>query len=513
MDCLAFESHFLDHMAPVWRLLPPQHRGRLLVDPSLIDRAARLGVPASPQPRPPHTDPQPKPNTGYRPAFVASYGDLKEARRLGYGPFAFLEHGAGQTYNQRQGHSAYGGGTDHDDNELFLVPNENSARRWRASYPNARVEIVGCPKLDYLPLREYSKADFIGLESALWNGFGAAIQQRQRTFGSTVTAGVCAAHAIADASQSALGARNSPGTCPRPTTTSGDALCYVPMGPPHECLDLVEHLTEAVRLATSTCTDLCGVTRSRRVISVDELMAGLRLLSVGILLRKRGGSSRDVELHSALIPTTTSGFVSLAIPTTTAKVAITEQAARPVVCSTFHWEAPISISGYAGSALNDYLRVLPALAAAYPGRVIGHCHPSATWPPRMKRVYKRAGIPFVADFEEVCRVADLLIFDNTSAGFEFAATGRPVVVLNARYWSREYNAGPPRFWEAADVGINVNRPEDLVPAVREALVDAPSRQEDREEALQFVYGLRTNGAAVAATAITDWLASAEAAAA
>lgn len=345
MDALAWESQFLDHIAPIWRLLSPPHRGDFYVDPSLIDRARRLGIEAVAQPRPPHTDLKPRPNPGYRPALVAGYGDIKEGRRLGYGPFVFLEHGAGQTYGARpgkRGHASYAGGQDREDNELILVPNEYAAKAWRASYPGARVEIVGCPKLDTLPRKE--------------------------------------------------------------------------------------------------------------------------------------------------------------------------RAPDPVIAISFHWPAPLSISGYAGTALGDYLRVLPDLASAYPGRVIGHCHPKGDWPTRMKRTYARVGIPFVADFEEVCRLADVYICDNSSTIFEFAATGRPVVLLNQRHWSRKQSHGL-RFWDAAHVGINVDRPTDLLPAIEEALADRVDRQRDREDALQIVYGLRMNGAAVAVTAINDWLAGHQAIAA
>ena len=346
LDALAFEPQFLDHLAPVWRVLPHSSRGRFLVAPHLVGRARDKGIEAVPQERPPHTVLQPKPNEGYRPALVASYGDVKEARRLGYGPFAFLEHGAGQTYDGEnpamQGHASYSGGRDRDDNELFLVPNEHAASRWRKAYRNARVEVVGCPKIDDLPRKD-----------------------------------------------------------------------------------------------------------------------------------------RDGE---------------------------------PVIAVSFHWPAPISISGYAGNALADYLPALPALAAAFPGRVIGHAHPKADWPERMERHYRRAGIPFVRDFEEVCRLTDVYVCDNSSTIFEFAATGRPVVVLNAKVWSRKLSHGL-RFWEAAHVGINVNRPEDLIPAIHDALEDPIDQQMAREDALRIVYGLRTNGAAAAVTALNNWLAIGQAVAA
>jgi hypothetical protein len=336
IDALACEPQFLDHMAPVWRLLPPPHRGRFLVAPELLSRARDKGIDAEPMDV---RAIQQTPQKGYqhndRPALIASIGDAKIGRRLGYGPFAFLEHGAGQAYgNDGPSHSSYAGGPERADHELVMVPNDYAAQKWRASYPRAQVEIVGCPKLDDLPRKE-----------------------------------------------------------PNPAK---------------------------------------------------------------------------------------------------------------VVAISFHWPAPISISGYAGTALADYLPILPELAKAF--TVIGHAHPKGDWQERMQRHYARAGIPFVADFEDVCRLADVYVCDNSSTIFEFAATGRPVVLMNARYWKPPHGPGL-RFWDAAHVGINVYRHQDLIQGVRDALSDPIEQQVAREDALRFVYGLRTNGAQAAATAITDWMAS------
>lgn len=338
IDALSCEPQFLDHLAPVWRLLPPSCRGRFLVAPELVERARAKGIDAEAMDvRGLQQTPQKPPNRDGMPALIASIGDAKLGRRLGYGPFAFLEHGAGQTYgNDSAAHSSYAGGPDRQDHELVLVPNEYAAGHWRKSYPGIQAEIVGCPKLDDLPRRE-----------------------------------------------------PGPG---------------------------------------------------------------------------------------------------------------------PVVALSFHWPAPISISGYAGNALAEFLPALAPLAAAYPGRVIGHSHPKGDWPERMKRHYARAGIPYVAEFEDVCRMADVYVCDNSSTIFEFAATGRPVVLLNARYWKRPYGPGL-RFWDAAHVGINVDRPQDLIAAVEQALIDTPDQQQDREEALQIVYGLRSGGAALAARAVSGWVES------
>ncbi len=349
MDAIACESHFLDHLAPIWLSLPD--RGRFLVDAPLIERAGAKGIDAEVidaqaireafRQQPPRFDGPP--------ALVASIGDVKVARRLGYGPFVFLEHGAGQWYGGKpsdRNHASYSGGADHDDVGLFLVPNVTVAQRWSASYPKARVEIVGCPKIDSLP-------------------------------------------------------------------------------------------------------------------------------------RKIGGP--------------------------------------PVVALSFHWPAPALIGwGLAGTAWPEYRDILPRLAERF--TVIGHQHPN--WlqrgygkPP--SQTYERLGIPFVPDFEDVCRQADLYVCDNSSTIWEFAATGRPVVLLNSTGWvkSRDRVRYGLRFWDAADVGLQVDRPDDLLSVVERALADPSEIQLAREAAVNRVYGLRTNGAATAATAITDWLASREEAAA
>lgn len=339
LDALAYEVQFLVHLAPVWRTLPPGVRGAFYVDPSLVERAAHLGIEAVARPRPSHKPTRPEPRFDGPPALVASYGDIKEGRRLGYGPFVFLEHGAGQSYGSRS-NGSYAGGPDRADNELVLVPSEACAAIWRAAYPAARVEVVGCPKLDSLSRKE----------------------------------------------------------------------------------------------------------------------------------------TRDEP---------------------------------PVVAISFHWPAN-GFSPYAGTAFGHYRDRLAPLAKRY--RVIGHAHPKGDWPVRMERAYRRAGIEFVADFEDVCRRADVYVCDNSSTIFEFAATGRPVVLLNARHWQR--GAGPGlRFWDAADVGINVWPGDDLSAAIDEALTDPPEHQAAREAALAKVYGVRSGGAELAAATITDWLASRERAAA
>lgn len=334
IDAIAGEPHFLAHLAPVWHALPARLRGTFHAPSPYHARARELGI----EPVDMSEIVKPRRTTF---ALTASYGDTKRARKAGYLRQAFLEHGIGQSYAgvdagvSRNG--SYAGGVDRGDTELFLVPNERAAARWRASYPDAQVEVVGCPKLDGLPRKD-----------------------------------------------------------------------------------------------------------------------------------------RDGD---------------------------------PVIAVTFHWDC--TLVPETEPALQDFAGALPLLARRY--QVIGHAHPR--FQPIMERHYQRWGIPFVPDFEEVCRRADLLIFDNTSAGYEFAATGRPVVLMNAHGYRKHVNHGL-RFWEAATVGPQVDPPgaswrpaaaeAALVDAIETALSDGP---EAREAALDIVYPIRTGAAQRAAGLLVEWVSS------
>jgi hypothetical protein len=96
----------------------------------------------------------------------------------------------------------------------------------------------------------------------------------------------------------------------------------------------------------------------------------------------------------------------------------------------------------------------------------------------------------------------VLVFDNTSVGYEFAATGRPVVVLDPP-WYRPSVAHGLRFWDAANVGIRVADPAALPEAVERALAGDTA---GREQALSIAYAYRHGAAQRAADTITAWLA-------
>lgn len=172
------------------------------------------------------------------------------------------------------------------------------------------------------------------------------------------------------------------------------------------------------------------------------------------------------------------------------------------VAVSFHWDGH-GIVPETVSAFSHYRFVLPDLKAAY--NLIGHGHPRA-WvgPPSLERRYRREHITPVRDFADVCRQADLYICDNSSSLYEFAATGRPVVTLNAPWYRRKVNHGL-RFWDAIP-GIAVDQPGDLVKAVALALEDAPPLRKAREDALDIAYAYRSGAAQRAADILGEWAA-------
>ncbi len=163
-----------------------------------------------------------------------------------------------------------------------------------------------------------------------------------------------------------------------------------------------------------------------------------------------------------------------------------------VVAVTFHW--PCALIPEAGTAWREYRDALPALTERW--TVLGHWHPR--WGDALRRWYEAHGIEPVASLTEVARRSDVLVADNTSAIYEYAATGRPVVLLNSRRYRRSVNHGL-RFWDAAHVGLSVNSADGLASAIGTAYMDPPGLREARGQALALVYA--PGDAATAAEAI------------
>ncbi len=143
IDLSAREAHFLEHLAPVWRELPPELRGRAFVAPDLVDRALELELGDVAVGWPDRERRSNRPD----PVLVASWGDLRIVARTRR-PVVLLEHGAGQSYGGR--HASYAGGLGRDAVALFVVPRAELAARNHRYYPSTPSAVVGSPRVDEL---------------------------------------------------------------------------------------------------------------------------------------------------------------------------------------------------------------------------------------------------------------------------------------------------------------------------------------------------------------------------
>ena len=172
----------------------------------------------------------------------------------------------------------------------------------------------------------------------------------------------------------------------------------------------------------------------------------------------------------------------------------------PTVAVTFHWAC--ALVPETQSAWRHYDRVLPALASDERWHLLGHGHPRL-WG-TISRRWKELGVESVKDFGDVLDRVDLLVGDNTSALYEFASTGRPVVVLNAPWYRRDVHHGL-RFWDYPP-GLQVDRPEQLAPTIVRALTDPVPAQALRAAAVPETYAYTDGHAARrAVTAIEEIL--------
>lgn len=168
IDFLASEVHFIDHLAPIWQALPEVSRGTFALGKArryanadaLAAKVASLGI------EPGELGPDD------RPTLVAATGDMWRAEKS-RSRIALLEHGTGQSFGGDADAGvarapSYPGGANRRAS-LFLSPNAHAAGRDRAAYPKARVEVVGCPKLDTLPPRRPRESEPVIAISFHWD--------------------------------------------------------------------------------------------------------------------------------------------------------------------------------------------------------------------------------------------------------------------------------------------------------------------------------------------------------
>lgn len=134
IDLSASHAHYAAHILPIWRALPEELRGTAYAPPTIE------AIPGAASLRDVGKDPD-------RLTIVAGHPDLIRMRhRTGI----MIEHGVGQSYGGDRvsaRHPAHPGGDRRDKARMFLHPNEQAAARDRARYPDARVEVIGSPRL------------------------------------------------------------------------------------------------------------------------------------------------------------------------------------------------------------------------------------------------------------------------------------------------------------------------------------------------------------------------------
>jgi len=174
----------------------------------------------------------------------------------------------------------------------------------------------------------------------------------------------------------------------------------------------------------------------------------------------------------------------------------------PVVF-TSHWNCAVTPETL--PAHDHYAAALPSILSTLRASGVllaGHAHPRIAR--RMQPYWQQLGVEWLSDFDVVLSTARLVVADNTSALYEAAAVGIPVVALNAPWYRRDVEHGL-RFWSHVP-GLQCDDPADLARVILEAVDDPPAAQALRAHAVEFAYaGLDGRASERAADAIMECL--------
>ena len=165
----------------------------------------------------------------------------------------------------------------------------------------------------------------------------------------------------------------------------------------------------------------------------------------------------------------------------------TERPLPRTVAFTFHWDCTQTLE--TRTAWHDWRAQVGNLAASRRFPLLGHWHPR--WDRHARRGPNELATFWTsldvrhASVEEVFARAGLLVADNTSLLYEFAATGRPVLCLNARAYRRDVEHGL-RFWSHLP-GHVLDPGDDLATGIVTACTDWEVTKELRDAAVAEVY--------------------------
>lgn len=149
IDFFARRSHFLEHLAPIWKALDAERLGHFYVPASLLAFAHVMGIPAEPlRPLGRRKSELLVYPPGNGPMVTAAYGDLQCAWEQNmHRPLILMEHGVGLTPTDRN--VGYAGSEGLRSRvSLFLAPNEYIRKKTAKTYPTAPQAVIGTPKLD-----------------------------------------------------------------------------------------------------------------------------------------------------------------------------------------------------------------------------------------------------------------------------------------------------------------------------------------------------------------------------
>lgn len=170
-----------------------------------------------------------------------------------------------------------------------------------------------------------------------------------------------------------------------------------------------------------------------------------------------------------------------------------ERNSPPVVVISFHHDAHTcneTRSSY--GHYREHLIELSRRKDELPFTLMAHAHPR--WGPYIERFWKRLGVPFIQEFDDVLGMADCYVIDNSSSGPEIASIGTPIVWTSAPWYRPWVNHGG-RFWEWTEGIPHIDEPEQLLPAIGCALADLPPHRTARERMVRSVYGDLCDGQA------------------
>lgn len=151
-------------------------------------------------------------------------------------------------------------------------------------------------------------------------------------------------------------------------------------------------------------------------------------------------------------------------------------ASRPhdgTVAVAFHWPSTSAPNG--PWAFPRYHAALIRLASTR--RIIGHGHPRA-WN-KLRAFYLAMGVEPVEHFADVVARADVLVADNSSVLFEWAALDRPVVHLVGQHRSE--------LLRRYEVGLQCRNPNELASVIGAATEDPAEARELRKRTTEDLY--------------------------